>query len=274
MQIIESKDGTTLAVYESGRAEGMPLFLIHGFSQAAMCWRRQTESALADEFRVVSLDVRGHGASGKPGVAGAYDNSRSFADDFESVLDALDIESAVLVGWSMGGNWICDYLRHYGEGRVRGIFLAGATTQQGTDISQEMFGATVGESLGGMFEPDPQTNIAATQAFLRACTAAPLPPEEFSDFLGFNMLTPPEIRQWVLNRVADNSDIVAKITVPVTQVHGSNDGIVLPFAGEYTVQGISHDRGELILYDDTGHCAFWERADRFNADLAAFAQGI
>ncbi len=270
----KSPDGVSIAYYEAGPKDGDPILLIHGFSQAAMCWQRQMESKLSEKFRLISLDMRGHGASDKPADPDAYNQSKPYADDIEALLDHLDIESAVLVGWSMGGNWICDYLRHHGEKRVRGIFLAGATTQQGTEVSEKMFGDAVGDSLGGMFEADPTINVASTKAFVRACTASPLPADEFEDMLGFNMLVPPAVRLAMLDRVTANEDVVSTITVPVTQVHGAEDGIVLPFAGEFTMSGIGHDKKSLILYEDTGHCTFWEQADRFNSDLAGFVSGL
>ena len=274
MQRIKGHSGVEIAVYEAGRAGAPAIVFIHGFSQAALSWQRQFDSPLANDFRLLAMDVRGHGASGKPAVAEAYGEARPYADDTRAVLDHFAVERAVFVGWSMGGNWTCDYLRHYGEDRVRGIVLAGATTQQGTEISAEMFGDAVVEGLDSMFEADPATNIAGTAAFVRACTARPLPAAEFETMLAFNMLVPPGVRAWTLGRVADNSDVVAKITVPVLQIHGAADAVVLPFAGEYTLDGLRHDNKRMVLYDGVGHCPFWEAADRFNADLADFMNGL
>ncbi len=274
MERIKGANGVDIAVYDEGNPQGPALLLIHGFSQAALCWQRQRDSDLAQDFRLISIDVRGHGASGRPWDETAYNDARPIADDINAVLDHCGVESFVLAGWSMGGNWAADYMRHYGTDRMRGLFLVSAPTQQGTDIAAKMFGRGAGDNLGGMFSPDPLANINGTSAFLRACTAKPLPADEFEMMLAYNMMVPPEIRLWMLSRVTDNGDVMGKLSVPFLQVHGSEDQIVLPFAGEYTLGQVPHDNKKMIIYDGVGHCPFWEATDRLNADLAGFIHGL
>ena len=161
-------------------------------------------------------------------------------------------------------------MRHYGTERMRGLFLISSPTQQGTEVTAKMFGRGAGDNLGGMFAADPKANIEGTIGFLRACTAKPLPQSEFDMMLGYNMMVQPEIRQWMLGRIADNGDVMGKLDIPFMQVHGSNDQIVLPFAGEYTLGQVPHDNKKMVIYDGIGHRPFWEAADRLNGDLADF----
>ena len=58
--------GLRLHVREWGRPDGPPILFIHGLSQNHLCWARQYQSALADEFRLVAYDLRGHGMSEAP----------------------------------------------------------------------------------------------------------------------------------------------------------------------------------------------------------------
>lgn len=274
MERIGGADGVEIAVYDEGRRDGPALLLIHGFNQAALCWQRQRKSALADTYRLISIDIRGHGASAKPWDEGAYNQAAPIAGDINAVLDHCGVDKFVFVGWSMGGNWAADYLRHYGDSRMRGLFLIGSPTQQGTEITSKMFGRGAGDHLGDMFSADPGENIRGTIGFLQACTARPLPTEEFELMLAYNMMVPPEIRRWMLARVSDNADVMGKLSVPFMQVHGSQDQIVLPFAGEYTLSQIPHDRKAMVLYDGIGHCPFWEASERLNKDLDSFVKSL
>lgn len=274
MERIKGGNGVDIAVYDEGSRTGPAILLVHGFNQAALCFQRQRDSDLAKKFRLVSMDMRGHGASGRPWAPEAYNDARPIADDIDAVLNHCEIESFVFVGWSMGGNWAADYMRHYGTGRMRGLFLISSPTQQGTDITAKMFGRGAADNLGGMFSADPKANIDGTIGFLRACTENSLPPSEFDVLLAYNMMVQPEIRQWMLGRVADNGDVFGKLDVPFMQVHGSADRIVLPFAGEYTLGQIPHDNKKMVIYDGIGHSPFWEAADRLNGDLADFVEGL
>ena len=58
--------GLRLHVREWGNADGPPILFMHGLSQNHLCWDKQYDSALADEFRIVAFDLRGHGMSEAP----------------------------------------------------------------------------------------------------------------------------------------------------------------------------------------------------------------
>jgi pimeloyl-ACP methyl ester carboxylesterase len=60
--------GIQLHLVETGNASGRPIVFIHGFSQCWLAWTRQLHSALADNYRLVAIDMRGHGLSDKPRV--------------------------------------------------------------------------------------------------------------------------------------------------------------------------------------------------------------
>ena len=60
--------GLKLHVREWGKADGPPILFIHGWSQNHLCWVKQYDDGLADEFRLVAYDLRGHGMSDAPMV--------------------------------------------------------------------------------------------------------------------------------------------------------------------------------------------------------------
>jgi pimeloyl-ACP methyl ester carboxylesterase len=98
---VTSSDGTQLAVYESGAADAPTVVLVHGFPDNHHLWDDIVD-LLEDDFHVVTYDVRGAGASGKPAGRSAY-RMRQLIDDLLAVLDAVSPDRPVhLVGHDWG----------------------------------------------------------------------------------------------------------------------------------------------------------------------------
>lgn len=262
---VRTPDGLTIAVQEWGNPNGPEILFIHGFSQSHLSWVKQTRSDLARDFRMITYDIRGHGGSDKPLEPAFYKESKRWADEVQAVIDGTGLRRPVLVGWSYAGRIIGDYLTHYGDGRIAGIDFVGATTKSGPGL----FGPGVG-ALAAMSSEDLSTNIGATIDFLRFCTAKPLPPDEFSTVLAFNMMVPPKVRAAMGGRPADYEEVLKKVSVPVLVTHGTEDQLVLVAMGRYTVSVVKGARGS--FYDKVGHSTFWEDPARFNGELAAFVR--
>ena len=113
--------GVQLHLVESGNSSGRTIMFIHGVSQCWLTWSRQMNSDLADEHRLVAMDLRGHGLSDKPREG--YTESKLWADDVNAAIQALRLDHPILCGWSYGPLVILDYIRHYGEGDISGINL-------------------------------------------------------------------------------------------------------------------------------------------------------
>src|SRR6185437_6047238 len=88
--------GTQLHLVEAGNAQGRAILFIHGFSQCWLAWGRQLGSDLARDYRLIAMDMRGHGESEKPRAG--YDDSRLWADDVHAVIRELDLEQPILCG--------------------------------------------------------------------------------------------------------------------------------------------------------------------------------
>jgi len=92
-------DGITIRYVESGN--GVPVVLHHGYTGSLEAFLRTSVfQALANDYRVIAFDARGHGKSGKPYEAAAYGEEMS--NDVIRLLDHLDISRAHVVGYSMG----------------------------------------------------------------------------------------------------------------------------------------------------------------------------
>ena len=87
------------------------------------------DSDLAENFRLVAMDDRGHGLSDKP--KDAYGNSDLWADDVQGIISELSLDQPVLCGWSYGELIIADYLAKYGTEHIAGVNLVGAISKLG-----------------------------------------------------------------------------------------------------------------------------------------------
>ena len=262
--------GVSLYVEETGRTGGRPILFIHGFNQCRLVWAKQTCSALADEFRLITLDNRGHGLSDKP--QDAYGESRLWADDIAAVIEYLRLDKPVLVGWSYAGLIILDYLRHYGEQNIAGVNLVGARTCVGTPAAVAATGKDYLPLRPLMFSSDIAEAVDGLASFLRLCTFRPLPPEEYYLFLGFNAIVPPYVRQGLMSRSLDNDDLLPTLKKPFLVTHGKEDAIILPSHGEHNAALLAN--AKTSFYPEAGHNTFWENAPRFNRELRAFADSL
>ena len=80
---------------------GAPLLLLHGFTGDSATWR-DVARGMSDDFRLIRLDILGHGKSDKPAETSSYQMA-AVAADIIDLLDQLEITEARLLGYSMGG---------------------------------------------------------------------------------------------------------------------------------------------------------------------------
>jgi pimeloyl-ACP methyl ester carboxylesterase len=222
------------------------------------------ESRLAEEFRLVAFDNRGHGMSEKPLGADSYRDPQLWADDLAAVIDQLGLDRPVLVAWSYGGFIVSDYVRAYGEDRIGAVNLVGGAVMLKPPTFDHI-GPGFLENAPDASLPDLATNIAAIRRFLAVCTAEPLDPNDWSAALAWNMVVPPEVRGALISREIDGDDVLATLTVPVLVTHGRSDTIVLPSMAEHVLA--TCPTAEPSWYDATGHMPFTENHPRFNHEL-------
>lgn len=265
---VRAPDGTRLAVYEWGMPDGPEVLLVHGFAQCHLCFESQIQ-ALSGHCRVVAFDFRGHGASEQPADPAAYQGGRVWADDLATVMAAKGLTRPVLVGWSMGGRVIRQYLINYGDAEIAGInFVASQVIEE-----PRFRGPGAPKPL-----PDRLTlaeEIDAAIAFLDGCFARKPSEAAFRRALGYNVRVPAAVRRAIAGwstAAPPTIEALRRVTVPVMITHGREDTVVLPAAAEMTADTIAHAR--LSWFDDCGHSPFVEDAARFNDELAAFVRSI
>jgi pimeloyl-ACP methyl ester carboxylesterase len=262
--------GVELRVGETGDRAGRPVLFVHGYTQSRLAWDRQLRSELADDHRLVAMDVRGHGDSEKP--ESAYDDSALWADDVQAVIEGLDLADPVLVGWSYGGLVLADYLATYGTEHVAGINLVGAISKLGTEDALAVIGDDYLDCIPGFESTDAEESVAALETFVSRCVAGELSPRERYRMLGYNVVVPPHVRTALHSRTVTHDDDLRAVDVPALVSHGEADGVVLPSAAEEHAELLPD--AELSWYPDAGHSPFFEAPERFNRELREFVEAL
>ena len=264
--------GLRLHVREWGKPEGPPILFIHGWSQNHLCWAKQYESSLADEFRLVAYDLRGHGMSEAPLEPENYTAGNLWADDVAAIIDELRLDRPVLVGWSYGAFVISDYVRIYTQDRIAAInFVEGVTR-----LGEAAFGTLIGPGFLDHFvdatADDLPTNIRAMRSFVKACLVKPVSDDDLETAMCWNVVVPAQIRAGLAARAIDDDDVLRALEVPVLVTHGRMDSVVLPAMAEHVLA--TCPTAEASWYEGVGHAPHLEEPERFNRELAELTRRV
>lgn len=262
--------GVRLNNVETGNPNGRPIVFIHGFSQSWRSWDRQLRSDLAEDYRLVAMDMRGHGRSEKP--HDGYADSTLWADDLHAVIQALNLQAPVLCGWSYGPLVILDYLRRYGDERLGGLHFVAGITQLGSDRA---LAALTPQFLGivpGLLANDATESTKCLETLARMCFFHEPQPDELRRMLEHSVAVPPYVRQALFARSFDNDDLLPSIRKPVLLTHGREDRVVNPAIVEQHKAAMAH--AQIHMMPSAGHAPFWDDAPTFNQRLRAFCEGL
>jgi non-heme chloroperoxidase len=258
--------GLRLHVREWGKANGPPILFIHGWSQNHLSWAKQYESSLADEFRLVAYDLRGHGMSEAPREPEHYTDERLWADDVAAIIDQLGLVRPVLVGWSYGAFVISDYVRAHGQDQISAINFVGGGVKLGESVLGTMIGPGFLDHFADATADDLPTNIRAMRSFVRACVVKRVADEDIETAACCAVVVPATIRANLAAREIDGDDVLSALTVPLLVTHGRADSVALPAMAEHVLT--TCPTAEASWYDGVGHVPHLEEPERFNAELA------
>jgi pimeloyl-ACP methyl ester carboxylesterase len=264
--------GLRLHVREWGNENGRPIVFIHGLSQSHLCWDKQVESPLRDEFRLIAFDLRGHGMSEAPLEPEHYTDARLWADDVAAIIDQLRLERPVLVGWSYGPFVICDYVRAYGQKRIGAIVFVGGAVKLGEAAFGTLLGPGFLDHFADATADDLPTNIRGMRGLVRAFAATPLAADEGETLLASSMTVPAQIRANLAARTIDCDDVLRDLEVPLLVSHGRDDSVVLPAMAEHVLA--TCPTAQLSWYDGAAHVPHLEEPGRFNRELATLSRRV
>ena len=148
-----------------------------------------------------------------------------------AVIEELQLDRPVLVGWSYGGIVMADYLSVHGEDDIAGTVWVGAVFKLGEAVLpflDDRFTALI----PGLLSNEAETSVAALTTFMRICVRDEPSPEDLFYALGYNTIVPPHVRRSLFARDLDHTGTLERLARPALVVHGVDDAVVLLSSGE------------------------------------------
>ncbi|WP_435361915.1 alpha/beta fold hydrolase [Haloarchaeobius sp. DFWS5] len=257
------------------RGQGPPLVFIHGGWSNADAWREQVEY-FADDFRVITYDVRGHGRTGESDVD-RY-SVDLFVDDLDRLLDELDVEQPFICGLSLGSMVVQEFLDRYPD-RAAGAIVAGAVRSMPPvelepwmkprvsmlstlNLSLATMGskATFVSFLNGiqLMTGSRWLSIEPTVRKQAIDSAGEIPTDEFRKiFMALYEFEPPEL---------------SDVTTPVRVVHGEHEARLVRRQGRQLAEMV--DNGTHTVVEDAAHLVNQDAPESFNVVVETFVRGL
>jgi 3-oxoadipate enol-lactonase len=247
--------GTELHYERAGAGE--PLLLIQGMSANRLAWGRPFSSLLERDFEVISFDNRGIGLSAA--VSGAF-SIAEMAADTAALLDALEVESAHVLGISMGG-MIAQELALAQPGRLRSLALG--CTYCGGEGSQLMDPADFQGLVEAMASGD-RMRVYRAMYELNLSPGFRAEESRFAEFVAMAEALPAARETIALQVQAiaahDTSARLAAVAAPTLVLHGTVDRVLGYPNGPLVASLIPGAR--LETFEDVGHMFWWEQPER------------
>jgi 3-oxoadipate enol-lactonase len=257
-------NGITLAYSDQGT--GLPIVFLHAFPLNRTMWAPQ-EQALSSQFRIITIDLRGHGESDAPLW---HYTLEQLADDVNALLDQLAIQQALFVGLSMGGYILFAFYRKYAA-RVKGLVLADTRAQpdtaEGKDGRFQMAKtaykkgpfAIVDTMLSKLFSP---TTIKTRPALVQHVRTM-IEDSQISGIAGDLM---------AMAERPDSIPLLKQITCPTQIIVGELDQATPPSDAKLMADQIPNAR--LAIIPNAAHLVNMEQPETFNQIIADFAQEL
>ncbi|NDL65684.1 alpha/beta fold hydrolase [Acerihabitans arboris] len=265
---VSAPDGVKIAVQESGNPDGGAIIFIHGLLGSHLNWDGQINSPELKRYRIITYDMRGHGLSGKPTDAKAYTDGQRWAGDLATVIQSSHARKPALVGWSLGGVVISNYLEKYGDDSISGaVYVDGVIELKPDQIPPH---PVVYRDLNS---PDLKTHLDAVRDFLGLCFHTQPDAATSGRLFANAAMASWDMQRAVLSITVDAPKALGKARVPVLLIYGAQDALVQAkptmaraMALNPAIQG--------KLYANSGHAPFIEEPERFNRDLSAFVDTL
>lgn len=264
-----ASDGARIAYRDTG--SGTPIVLLHGLMAHGGFFEGQ--AGLADEFRIIAVDLRGHGESAVEGAPAP--SVERMAADVAELADALDLKGAIGVGWSLGATILWHVLAGPAASRFAGAVVVDMTARVKNDAEWDLgLSPEACEARSIAIRDDFETfALGAGQAIF----AQPVAPgmRKLADWasLQFARNDADAMAQiWASLIRQDVRALLEKIQHPTLIVHGAQSSLYGADTADHLVEALPQARA--VRFERSGHAPHLEEPEHFNATLRDFADRL
>jgi non-heme chloroperoxidase len=272
MSMVTMQDSTQ--IYYKDWGEGQPVVLSHGWPLSADAWESQMVFLASKGYRTVAHDRRGHGRSSQPSGGNEMD---TYADDLATLIEALNLKGAVLIGHSTGGGEVTRYIGRHGTSRVAKVVLVSAVPplmlktdenpagtpieafdeiRAGVAADRSQFYKNLSEPFYGANRPGAKVSQGVRDAFWLQGMQGGLK-NEYECIKAFSE--------------TDFTEDLQRFDVPTLVIHGDDDQIVPIGAAGLASSQLVKD-ATLKVYEGAPHGVADTHKDQLNADLLDFVR--
>ncbi|BAQ80464.1 alpha/beta fold hydrolase [Pseudomonas sp. St29] len=273
MSTFITRDGTEL--YYKDWGSGQPVVFSHGWPLSADSWESQMLFLAEHGYRVIAHDRRGHGRSSQPWDGNDMD---TYADDLAQLIEHLDLQDAVLLGFSTGGGEVARYIGRHGTGRlakaglisaVPPLMLKTATNPGGLPL--EVFD---GIRAGALADRSQLYKDIASGPFFGFNRPGAKVSQGMIDSFWLQGMQAGHKNAYDCIKAFSETDFtedLKRFDIPTLVVHGDDDQIVpIDAAGRASAKLIANAR--LLVYPGAPHGLTDTHKERLNHDLLTFIQ--
>lgn len=271
-EFLEVADGVRLHFRDEGNPDGPPIVLVHGFAASLHTWEPWVDR-LGDRYRIISVDLPGHGLTRAPRDYAA--STQSFVAAIKTLADQEGLERFTLAGNSMGGAVAWNFALAHPE-RLDALVLVNAAGWRPEQISEDerdgppplVFSLirtpVIGTAIRNL-EMRPLARQGLRSAFINDSLVDDAMVDRYVE-----LSRAPGHRRILLNIAQDGArpERMAEIVVPTLVMHGAVDNLIPVAAGRYYAETIPN--AELVVFDNVGHAPMEEIPDQSAQALAAF----
>jgi len=268
---VGKENGADINIYYKDWGMGRPVVFSHGWPLNADAWDGQMHFLVRNGFRAIALDRRGHGRSTQ---TSSGNDMNGYADDLAAVIEALDLEEAVLVGHSTGGGEVTRYIGRHGTKRVAKAVLVAAIPplMLKTPVNPEGLPIEVFDSLRAALAADrSQFYKDLSVSFYGANKGVKVSQGILDQFWLWSMQCG-QINAYESIKAFSETDLtedLRKFDIPTLVMHGDDDQIV-PVKNHAEKSAKLVKGAKVLVYPGAPHGLTATHQDRVNTDLLAF----